>query len=108
MSAPRTFNPKFLELVASTLQTGHEVVMSHGDLHPSNILVEWESSTSLVVTGIVDWELSGAYPEYWDYVKALHWVKSDLSDWYTYIPTEAIGNYQDRWIQDCFVSRLHI
>ncbi|KAL2754749.1 hypothetical protein ACRALDRAFT_1094268 [Sodiomyces alcalophilus JCM 7366] len=54
---------------------GHRIVFTHGDLNPRNILVDqvpqpderkrWE------VTGIVDWETAGYYPEYWEYTKAM-------------------------------------
>ena len=45
---------------------GNYIVFTHGDLVPQNILVENEH-----VTGIVDWEQAGLYPEYGEHVKAL-------------------------------------
>ncbi|KAI7970719.1 hypothetical protein EIK77_007899 [Talaromyces pinophilus] len=54
---------------------GHEIVFTHADLNPRNILVDRvvqpDGSRSWKVTGIVDWETSGYYPEYWDYTKAM-------------------------------------
>lgn len=54
---------------------GHEMVFTHADLNPRNILVDRviqsDGSRSWEVTGIVDWETSGYYPEYWDYTKAM-------------------------------------
>jgi aminoglycoside phosphotransferase (APT) family kinase protein len=54
---------------------GHKTVFTHADLNPRNILVDqfvWPDGTSgWRVTGIVDWETAGYYPEYWDYTKAL-------------------------------------
>lgn len=44
---------------------GHEIVFSHGDLHAINILVRPGEG----VVAIVDWELAGYYPEYFDLVK---------------------------------------
>lgn len=56
---------------------GHEVVLTHGDLSPRNILVQGSK-----VVAVLDWEMSGYYPEYWEYVKALYrpaweedWIK---------------------------------
>lgn len=40
-------------------------VLTHGDLVPRNILVRDGN-----VVGLVDWEMSGFYPEYWEYAKA--------------------------------------
>ncbi|KAH9863701.1 hypothetical protein J1614_009633 [Plenodomus biglobosus] len=45
---------------------GHEIVMTHGDFSPRNILVRGTK-----VVAVLDWEMSGYYPEYWEYVKAL-------------------------------------
>lgn len=54
---------------------GHKVVFTHADLNSRNILVDRvirpDGSRGWTVTGIVDWENSGYYPEYWDYTKAL-------------------------------------
>ncbi|KUJ15474.1 kinase-like protein [Mollisia scopiformis] len=50
---------------------GHQVVFTHGDLNARNILVDRDGTRGWKVTGIVDWENSGYYPEYWDYTKSL-------------------------------------
>ena len=44
----------------------HAIKFTHGDLSPCNILIE-----SGHVTGLLDWEEAGWYPEYWEYVKAM-------------------------------------
>ncbi|PSS03225.1 kinase-like domain-containing protein [Coniella lustricola] len=54
---------------------GHQIVFTHADLNPRNILVghglQADGSVGWGITGIVDWEMAGYYPEYWDYTKAL-------------------------------------
>ncbi|KAI1810837.1 hypothetical protein GGS20DRAFT_589166 [Poronia punctata] len=54
---------------------GHEIMFSHADLNPRNILVEEhvqpDGSVTWNVSGFVDWEFSGYFPEYWEYTKAL-------------------------------------
>jgi len=40
-------------------------VFTHGDLSASNVLVEGDK-----ITGIIDWETSGWYPQYWEYTSA--------------------------------------
>jgi thiamine kinase-like enzyme len=54
---------------------GHKIVFTHADLNPRNILVDRvvsaDGSCRWRVSGIVDWETAGYYPEYWDYTKAL-------------------------------------
>ncbi|KAF1996124.1 phosphotransferase enzyme family protein-like protein [Amniculicola lignicola CBS 123094] len=61
---------------------GHEIVMTHGDLCPRNVLVQGTR-----VTAILDWEMAGYYPAYWEYVKALYrpawessWIKDQAID----------------------------
>jgi aminoglycoside phosphotransferase len=46
--------------------SGSELVFTHGDLVPHNIMVQDGH-----VTGIIDWGESGWYPAYWEYVKAV-------------------------------------
>ncbi|KAG6995853.1 hypothetical protein G7Y79_00041g078050 [Physcia stellaris] len=62
----------------------HEIVFTHNDLAPRNILVREGN-----VVGILDWEFSGFYPQYWEYVKALYWP-----DW------------QSSWIKEKVVDRI--
>ncbi|KAK3989017.1 hypothetical protein QBC44DRAFT_396900 [Cladorrhinum sp. PSN332] len=54
---------------------GHRIVFTHADLNPRNILVDKiarsDGTTGWGVTGIVDWETAGHYPEYWEYTKAM-------------------------------------
>lgn len=46
--------------------------MTHGDLHPRNIMVFWEdddkgsagAARGIRVTAVLDWEFAGWYPEY--------------------------------------------
>jgi aminoglycoside phosphotransferase len=44
-------------------------VFTHADLNPFNILVRGDR-----VVGLIDWELSGWYPHYWEYTSA--WLSS--------------------------------
>jgi aminoglycoside phosphotransferase (APT) family kinase protein len=60
----------------------NEIVFTHGDLAPRNILVEEGR-----ISGIVDWEQAGWYPEYWEYVKAM-WTCIDT--WETVWPLEVV------------------
>ncbi|KAF5577501.1 kinase [Fusarium pseudoanthophilum] len=53
---------------------GHKIVFTHADLNLRNILVDkvtrLDGTRGWAVSGIVDWENSGFYPEYWDCTKA--------------------------------------
>ncbi|KAK3698975.1 hypothetical protein LTR37_016666 [Vermiconidia calcicola] len=76
---------------------------THADLHLDNILVS--SSHPRKITGILDWEQCGWYPEYWEYCK-LHlnspwsheWRKEGFADSVTEryeAELDAIGEYWD-------------
>ncbi|KAK8097719.1 uncharacterized protein PG998_013205 [Apiospora kogelbergensis] len=63
-----------------TTMHGHDIVMTHNDFAPRNILVRGST-----VVAILDWEYSGFYPEYWEYCKSLWrpgwdsaWIKDGL------------------------------
>jgi aminoglycoside phosphotransferase (APT) family kinase protein len=46
------------------IRSDHRIVFSHGDLATHNILVG-----NGRITGLLDWENAGWYPEHWDYIK---------------------------------------
>lgn len=61
-----------------------EVVFTHADLHPSNIMVDPDSPSK--VLAVLDWEQSGWYPDYWEYCKAEFTVKYG-SNWHVHMST---------------------
>ncbi|PYH73603.1 uncharacterized protein BO88DRAFT_411001 [Aspergillus vadensis CBS 113365] len=71
----RRESPHYVRLlhqaIKCTLQ-GHRVVFTHADLQPENVMVEeqkgvWEDGSHDYQITIIDWDLAGWYPEYWDY-----------------------------------------
>ncbi|KXX83131.1 hypothetical protein MMYC01_200349 [Madurella mycetomatis] len=116
----RTPTP-WITMLRSVMPDDHRLVMTHGDLHPRNIMVRWEwadedganlnggEKKRIRITALIDWEMSGWYPEYWEFVKALSTIntRGKLSDWFEYLPTDAIGIWPvelsidsllDRWL----------
>ncbi|KAH7354217.1 kinase-like domain-containing protein [Plectosphaerella cucumerina] len=63
---------------------GHGIVMTHNDLEPRNILVRGSEAVALL-----DWELSGYYPEYWEYCKAMR-----------------RPNWESGWVRDRALERV--
>ncbi|KAL2828188.1 hypothetical protein BDW59DRAFT_171023 [Aspergillus cavernicola] len=76
----------FVEEQNQTLQGS---VFTHGDLKKSNIMVKQNpgNANAYTVTGIVDWEDSGFYSEYYE-CTTLSNRQSIMSDnvWYLYVP----------------------
>ncbi|KJZ75108.1 hypothetical protein HIM_05594 [Hirsutella minnesotensis 3608] len=50
------------------------IYFTHGDLTLGNIIVSGEPGSKRIV-GIIDWEQSGWYPQYWEYCKLLYGVE---------------------------------
>ena len=48
-------------------RTGYKIVFTHADLNMRNILVKDGR-----ISGIVDWENAGWFPEYWEYTTAMN------------------------------------
>lgn len=59
----------FTEIVAEFIRAlpQHRIVLTHSDFTPRNILVRQGK-----VVAILDWEMAGYYPEYWEYIKAYY------------------------------------
>ncbi|RDI83055.1 hypothetical protein Vi05172_g6958 [Venturia inaequalis] len=57
----------------------HGIVFTHGDLRPHNIIVK-----NGRVTAIIDWEMAGWYPDYWEFVKAFH-LENFTDDWASHL-----------------------
>ncbi|KAJ5238448.1 Aminoglycoside phosphotransferase [Penicillium chermesinum] len=68
----------------------HDIVFTHSDIAPRNILVEGGH-----VTAILDWEDAGWYPAYWEYyTRALRQLKP-VPDWPEYLPVIFLPNMRE-------------
>ncbi|KAF2171802.1 hypothetical protein M409DRAFT_18035 [Zasmidium cellare ATCC 36951] len=74
----------FVEMVVGFIKSmpPHNIVLTHSDFAPRNIIVQDDK-----VVAILDWELTGYYPAYWEYVKAYYrpnwssdWIKDRVLD----------------------------
>lgn len=101
-SNPHFGSPIYIEVLRSlcpTLPQKH--VLSHNDLRPENIMVKLEEGQCRV-TGIIDWQYSGFYPEYYESTKVMNGLSTnEKSDWYLFIP-ECISPLQNKgkWLLD--------
>ncbi|KAJ0162675.1 hypothetical protein CTA2_4196 [Colletotrichum tanaceti] len=60
--------PEWFAKYRSQLPDTYDVRFSHADLSWENILVDGSTGR---VTGILDWEMAGYWPEWWEYSKAV-------------------------------------
>ncbi|OHE91746.1 hypothetical protein CORC01_12973 [Colletotrichum orchidophilum] len=99
----QTASPLYTDLLRSLMPSGSAAcVFSHGDIRPANIIVRRCGDGSFSVAGIIDWESSGFYPEYWDCVKAANnLTPREQSDWYEYLPRSiSPRQYTIQWLVD--------
>lgn len=53
----------------------HDMVFTHGDFYMHNILIHDGH-----ISGLIDWETAGWYPDYWEFTTPLRWA-SQLHEW---------------------------
>lgn len=76
--------------ILKTHSVKHEIVFTHADLNPRNILVDENGK----ISGIVDWECAGWYPEYWEYTKAHFTVRYTIR-WIADVIDQVFLEYRD-------------
>ncbi|KAJ5106383.1 hypothetical protein N7456_003058 [Penicillium angulare] len=82
------------------LTNNHEIVFTHADFAPRNILVDGGH-----VTAILDWEYADWYPEYWEHIQALRHLKP-MPDWPEYMGLILPPKYEEEYIGMFFLGRL--
>ncbi|CAG8125091.1 unnamed protein product [Penicillium salamii] len=85
--------------ISFALPNDHEIVFTHNDISPRNIHVD-ESGN---ITAIVDWEASGFYPEYQEYVRSLDQL-DDPDGWHDYHSIIFKDKYERDYIFSSFVK----
>ncbi|KAJ5151376.1 uncharacterized protein N7482_010628 [Penicillium canariense] len=68
-----------LGLARGMRKLSHSIVFTHGYLKPHNIMVEGGR-----ITGFLDWESAGWYPDYGDFTTALRFTREDPW-WYSFV-----------------------
>ncbi|RAL09903.1 kinase-like protein [Aspergillus homomorphus CBS 101889] len=64
--------------LSEMLPRSDRTVFTHADIAPRNIMIDEENK----ITGILDWEHAGWYPEYWEYAQILRSASwGDWSEW---------------------------
>ena len=77
--APPEKLPILMKRVQKLFDNKHKILYTHGDLKHHNILVH-----NGHISGCIDWESAGWYPEYWDLTTALRFAREDFW-WYHFV-----------------------
>lgn len=78
----------------------HRIVLTHGDLHPRNIIVRDDR-----IVGLLDWEYAGWFPEHWEFIRFCRLIDTGL-DWYEYADVIFDEVYSREFMIDTFIGRL--
>jgi thiamine kinase-like enzyme len=76
--------------IAKSHSVKHDIVFTHADLNLRNILVDEMGK----ISGIVDWECAGWYPEYWEYTK-MHFTVRSTTRWIADVVDQIFPAYRD-------------
>ncbi|OJD20253.1 hypothetical protein ACJ73_08412 [Blastomyces percursus] len=107
-SAKHRASPSYVKLLRCFLEDQNKTlqgsVFTHGDLKKCNIMVreDSENADAYTVTGIIDWEDSGFYPEYYECTTLSNAQSINVDDdWYLYVP-DCISplRFPVRWLVD--------
>jgi aminoglycoside phosphotransferase (APT) family kinase protein len=66
--------PSIRRCAARAASNTYRTVLTHGDLTPQNILIDRETDK---IVSIIDWELAGWYPDYWENARAYSMSRVD-------------------------------
>lgn len=80
--------------------THYKFVLTHGDLLPRNIIVDDEDN----IKCILDWEVMGFYPEYWEFVKMGQYSWKSL--WWKILSKLNIKYYQELSIFQVYIQSM--
>jgi aminoglycoside phosphotransferase (APT) family kinase protein len=92
---------EFLRRMTSPFQA-QKCVFTHGDIRTANIIVQPDSDGDYQVSGIIDWEMSGFYPEDFEGTKVTNTMASnEKSDWFLHLPScISPARFPQRWFSD--------
>jgi len=76
---------KYEKELPDMLPRAEASVFTHGDIAPRNIMFDWETQQ---ITGVIDWECAGWYPEYWEYANIFKPAR-DHKDWQDWMKSTA-------------------
>ncbi|KAF9773548.1 hypothetical protein IL306_008620 [Fusarium sp. DS 682] len=80
--------PEWVAKYRNQLSSEYGIMFAHADISWENILLDQETGA---VTGIIDWEMAGFWPEWWEYRKALYGGRP--RDWWIDIVKQIMKDY---------------
>ncbi|CAG8224377.1 unnamed protein product [Penicillium olsonii] len=82
----------------SIAHSGPRIVFTHGDIRPDNIMVQLADNNKYMISGIIDWEYSGFYPDYYESVRCTNCLSPyGEDDWFLYLPECVSPSIYAQW-----------
>ena len=67
--------------IRESLPQSDKSVFCHGDISPGNLIVDDNAN----ITGVIDWESSGWFPDYWEYAQMMKFCHPSEHEWQKYM-----------------------
>ena len=101
-SDPKYGSTMFIDFLRAFTRDSYQVVFTHGDLRPDNVIVEVTEGNRCFITGLIDWEDSGFYPEYYEPTKITNCLSTNEErDWFCFLPPcVSPHSYPGEWLRD--------
>jgi hypothetical protein len=95
-----------MRMLHTSMGDEHKILFSHVRLHASNIVVTSGEECNgcydhASLSTVFNWDRAGLYPEYWDYVQAMHRTQNVVPqvDWADYCLI-CVGKYMGQYAKD--------
>ncbi|KAL7270060.1 hypothetical protein RUND412_007245 [Rhizina undulata] len=90
-------NADLQKVINGQRERTYRSVLTHGDLAPRNVIV-----SNRKISGIIDWETAGWYPEYWEYTTA--WQSNwNFKEW-----RERMDEFLDPYPKELEINSLRL
>ncbi|KAJ5384283.1 hypothetical protein N7517_002194 [Penicillium concentricum] len=93
--------PDLVRSDTATKRREGNMVFTHGDLAPRNILVDDHGH----VTAVLDWELAGWYPEWYETVRAYNFC-NDIPGWTAYLSAIFPPDHETEYMAVAFARHM--
>ena len=80
--------PEWVTKYRQRLSDEHDTIFIHADLSRENILVDPSTGA---ITGIIDWEMAGFWPDWWEYRKAMQGARER---WWAELVFQIMSQYE--------------
>ena len=80
--------PELVDRYRLLFPDSHRIVIAHADISWENILIDPKTGA---ITGVIDWEMAGFWPEWWEFRKAVY--ASRGKPWWISIMRQVMAEY---------------